>query len=555
MYAKPVSYMKESQDTDVRMCRSCHKNQQDANKNEHIILALAAMPLSMKEKWKCRLVSKTWNSAWMHFTEVRQMQYRIPHQPFNRLEHLWIRAHAHEFSGHNRLVIAFANWCSRRRKKIMKKLPELQSRCSGRLYIHAIKPSSVRTPCRLLMCSSKCRRNLSNSDILELLAEGIHIGLPVPARICRWMVPWYTMAGYLPPTLSGMMESRILLSENPNEKDRVKFQLTLANLPLTKRNAYMKLLKLVSMVNKMVQYKDVVEREKIKLQLFKTYFVIEYPYSSSEYITDIDVDGIVEMDSSSRPAIVPLVMQDLTIRPILVKQEDVRNDRLAQITLMHISRIAGIHIPTYGVMPTSKNSGWIEIMPRCTTLYDIKYTRETTIMDFIMEHNPNKTAVQIKTKFVRSVAVSCVLSYILGLGDRHLENIVVSEEGELLHIDFGYLFGADPHGVPSEMRITRQTLEAMGGLHSKTFAEFGQQCEAIYSKVRSAAPLWYALFKHRGAEMAHRWVAERLIPGEFDTASATQIVDIVHKNSSTGWIQHLLDTTRVVRKSIGKLRQ
>ena len=52
--------------------------------------------------------------------------------------------------------------------------------------------------------------------------------------------------------------------------------------------------------------------------------------------------------------------------------------------------------------------------------------------------------------------------------------------------------------------------------------------------------------------MAHKWVGERLIPGEFDTARATRIVDIVHRNSSTSWVQHILDTSRLVRKTITK---
>ena len=310
-----------------------------------------------------------------------------------------------------------------------------------------------------------------------------------------------------------------------------------------------KLCKLFATINKLIQYKDPIMRREIKEKLLKDSIIVNYP-TSKHFIVDIRTDEIVDIESNSRPVIIPFVLSDDTVKNVLVKQEDIRNDRLAQVTLMWISRLADISISTYSVIPTSDKSGWIEILDQCTTLYDIKYVQQTTIMDYIMRHNPKKTAYAIQRDFIKSVAVSCVLSYILGLGDRHLENIIVTETGELIHIDFGFLFGADPHGVPSEMRITRQTLEALGGVNSRSFQTFSEQCELIYSKVRKAAPLWYALFKHRGEEMAYKWVGERLIPGEFDSASATKIVDIVHRNSSTSWVQHILDTSRVMRKTI-----
>lgn len=522
----------------------------DAKRVEAHVILLAAMPIPMKEKWKCRLLNKTWNNAWMHFTEIRHIQYKIPYFPYNRLEQLWIRSHHHEFGGHNRLVMANAVRYRRKRDKLVK-MPQIKTRLKETndicIYKSKWNHGMPRVSCRILMCSSQCRLFLSDSDHLEMITERISVkNTGTEFSVKPWMVPWFSKSNFAVPTLAGLMEATI--EENAEQVARIRAALTVGDM-----QQWNKMKKLFAFTNKLVQYKDRDMRNKIKHEMFNTYYFIEYPYSKKEIITNIDIEGIIDVESNSNPVIIPFVMQDNTIKNILVKNEDVRNDRLAQVTLMFISRMANVDVTTYSVIPTGKTSGWIEIMPHCTTLYDIKYNRQTTIMDYIMEHNPNKTAQEIKHTFVQSVAVSCVLSYILGLGDRHLENILISEEGELLHIDFGYLFNSDPHGVPTEMRITRQTLEAMGGLNSKTFKEFSQHCEHIYGKVRKAAPLWYALFKHKGEEMAHKWVGERLIPGEFDTASATQIVDIVHKNSSTSIIQHILDTTRVVRKSLGKL--
>jgi DNA-dependent protein kinase catalytic subunit len=51
--------------------------------------------------------------------------------------------------------------------------------------------------------------------------------------------------------------------------------------------------------------------------------------------------------------------------------------------------------------------------------------------------------LHIKNTFLSNYAVSCIVTYILGIGDRHLDNFLIhAPTGSVVMIDFGYSFGS-----------------------------------------------------------------------------------------------------------------
>jgi phosphatidylinositol 3-kinase len=79
------------------------------------------------------------------------------------------------------------------------------------------------------------------------------------------------------------------------------------------------------------------------------------------------------------------------------------------------------------------------------------------------------------------------MTYVLGVGDRHLDNLLLTREGKLFHVDFAYLLGQDPKPLPPPMKLTKEMVEAMGGAQSPTFRQFRQLCHTAYLVLRRYA--------------------------------------------------------------------
>ena len=107
------------------------------------------------------------------------------------------------------------------------------------------------------------------------------------------------------------------------------------------------------------------------------------------------------------------------------------------------------------------------------------YTRQTIanpILAFFRDANydanePYFVSKCVMESFSKSCAGYCVLTYLLGVGDRHTDNILLHPDGFLLHCDFSFLFGRDPKTyIP--MRVTEEMVAAMGGKESDYFSKF-----------------------------------------------------------------------------------
>ncbi|KAG0293742.1 hypothetical protein BGZ96_002384 [Linnemannia gamsii] len=97
--------------------------------------------------------------------------------------------------------------------------------------------------------------------------------------------------------------------------------------------------------------------------------------------------------------------------------------------------------------------------------------------------------LMLRSEFAKSLAAVNICSYILGIGDRHLENFLVDlSTGCLIPIDFGHAFGSATEALPvpelAPFRLTRQLEAFLNPLGSKGLLEHPMVCilKALQSK-------------------------------------------------------------------------
>ena len=110
----------------------------------------------------------------------------------------------------------------------------------------------------------------------------------------------------------------------------------------------------------------------------------------------------------------------------------------------------------------------------------------------------SETWVKYIVNFNKTCAVTSIVGYIIGIGDRHLNNIMISlTDGGLVHIDFADCFEVDqirensPERVP--FRLTRNLIEAFGpcGVNGT----FRSTCEETLALIRENREMIYNILE------------------------------------------------------------
>uniref|UniRef100_H3B8M2 Phosphatidylinositol 3-kinase catalytic subunit type 3 n=1 Tax=Latimeria chalumnae TaxID=7897 RepID=H3B8M2_LATCH len=189
--------------------------------------------------------------------------------------------------------------------------------------------------------------------------------------------------------------------------------------------------------------------------------------------------------------------------PVIFKHgDDLRQDQLILQIISLMDKLLrkeslDLKLTPYKVLATSTKHGFMQFI-QSVPVAEVLGT-EGSIQNFFRKHAPSEKgpygiSAEVMDTYVKSCAGYCVITYILGVGDRHLDNLLLTKTGKLFHIDFGYILGRDPKPLPPPMKLSKEMVEGMGGTQSDQYQEFRKQCYTAFLHLRRYSNLILNLF-------------------------------------------------------------
>jgi phosphatidylinositol 3-kinase len=91
------------------------------------------------------------------------------------------------------------------------------------------------------------------------------------------------------------------------------------------------------------------------------------------------------------------------------------------------------------------NSGLVEFVDPSIPVSQVLSNNNNSILTFFQKVAPQEGArhsvkPEVLQTYIRSVAGYCVLTYVLGVGDRHLDNIMIQPSGHFFHIGKSFAY-------------------------------------------------------------------------------------------------------------------
>eukprot|EP01094_Clydonella_sp_ATCC50884_P017221 TRINITY_DN2958_c0_g2_i1.p1 TRINITY_DN2958_c0_g2~~TRINITY_DN2958_c0_g2_i1.p1 ORF type:complete len:1042 (-),score=355.45 TRINITY_DN2958_c0_g2_i1:555-3641(-) len=241
----------------------------------------------------------------------------------------------------------------------------------------------------------------------------------------------------------------------------------------------------------------------------------QIPLDPCQFAQGILVEKCKSMDSAKAPLWLVFENADPhgdTIWLIFKSGDDLRQDLLTLQMLGIMDKLwkkegLDLSLTPYRCIANGDEIGMIETVLDSDTTANIQKKagivtgafKHTPLANWLMVRNPGALYDEAVENFTRSCAGYCVATYVLGVGDRHNDNIMVNKHGFLFHIDFGHFLG----NVKTFMGVTRERApfiltpefaHVMGGKKGENFKRFAELCCDAYNILRKHANVFINLF-------------------------------------------------------------
>lgn len=161
----------------------------------------------------------------------------------------------------------------------------------------------------------------------------------------------------------------------------------------------------------------------------------------------------------------------------------------------------------YSVVSTGLYQGMIEIVKNSETLAFIHKNEGGALQSLSkvslkkwLEKNSPYLEDEYCSNFMLSNVAYCAATFVLGIGDRHSDNIMIKKNGELFHIDFGHFLGhfKYKYGFKRERApfvFTKQFQNVLGGEKDELYLEFKNKFWEAYQILRKNAIVLITLLR------------------------------------------------------------
>uniref|UniRef100_A0A1B0DD91 phosphatidylinositol 3-kinase n=1 Tax=Phlebotomus papatasi TaxID=29031 RepID=A0A1B0DD91_PHLPP len=273
-------------------------------------------------------------------------------------------------------------------------------------------------------------------------------------------------------------------------------------------------------------------------------------------VVGVSVRNCSYFNSNTLPLKIHFVGPDGGLVPAIFKSgDDLQQDMLTLQLVRVMDKLwlkegLDLKMVTFDCVPTGHKKGMIELVTDAETLRKIQVEwgltgsfKDKPIAEWLAKQNPSQLEYQ---RAVDNFTVSCagysVATYILGICDRHNDNIMLKTSGHLFHIDFGKFLGdaqmfgnfkrdRTPFVLTSDMAYVING----GDRPSTKFHHFVDLCCQAFNIVRKHGDLilhMLALMATAGipgvTADAVTYVRKALLPGQSNPEAAASFAKMIH---------------------------
>ncbi|XP_077294869.1 phosphatidylinositol-4-phosphate 3-kinase catalytic subunit Pi3K68D [Arctopsyche grandis] len=280
------------------------------------------------------------------------------------------------------------------------------------------------------------------------------------------------------------------------------------------------------------------------------------PLSISQEVFDIDIKSCSYFPSNTLPLKINFIGNDNTIIPAIFKVGD---DLLQDSLVLQVIRVMDqlwlkegldLRMVTFDTVPTQHRKGIIEMVCNAETLRAIQVEwgltgsfKDKPIAEWLAKHNPSELEYErAVTNFTASCAGYSVATYLLGICDRHNDNIMLKTSGHLFHIDFGKFLGdAQMFGnfkrdrTPFVLTPDMAYVINGGERPSQRFHHFIDLCCTAFNIIRKHHNLILHMFSLMATSgiagvsaTAVGYVQAALLPGQTSAEASAAFAKLIH---------------------------